>query len=120
MARPSKDLDLDLIEKLAAIHCTNTEIAATIGCDSSLLSKPRYSEIITKGRERGKLSLRRKMWDTANNGNVTMMIWLSKQYLGFTDKQATELSGPGGEAIKIVIEDYGTQNSVTAKAKAVP
>mgnify|MGYP003509719092 CR=1 FL=1 len=90
-----KNLDLDLIEKLASIHCTNTEIASTIGCDSSLLSKPKYSEIITKGRERGKISLRRKMMETAMNGNVTMMIWLSKQYLGMTEKveQESQLSG---------------------------
>lgn len=83
----SKHIDLGLIEKLAAIHCTNTEIASTVGCDSSLLSKPKYSEIITKGKERGKMSLRRKMWDTAMNGNVTMQIFLSKQMLGYADKQ---------------------------------
>lgn len=85
--RPSKKLDLDLIEKLAAIHCTNTEIAATIGCDSSLLSKKNYSEIVRKGRERGKQTLRRKMFETAMGGNVTMMIWLSKQILDMTDKK---------------------------------
>lgn len=87
MARPFKGIDLDLIEKLAAIHCTNTEIAATVGCDSSLLSKPRYSGIIAKGKERGKTSLRRKMFETAMGGNVTMMIWLSKQLLGHVDKK---------------------------------
>jgi hypothetical protein len=82
-----KNIDLELLEKLASIHCTNTEMAAFFGCDSSLLSKPKYSELILKGRERGKISLRRKMMDTAMNGNVTMQIWLSKQYLGMADKQ---------------------------------
>ncbi len=86
MARPPKGLDIDVIEKLAAIHCKNTEIAAVIGCDPSLLSKPRYSIIIAKGKERGRMSLRRKMWDTAMTGNVVMQIWLSKQMLGYTDK----------------------------------
>jgi hypothetical protein len=78
-------VDLVLMEKLAAIHCTNTEIAAMLGCDHSLLSKPKYSIIIAKGKEKGKLTLRRKMFETAMNGNVTMMIWLSKQLLGFTE-----------------------------------
>ena len=103
----AKHLDLHLIEKLAAIHCTNTEIAAMLGCDSSLLSKPKYSEIIAKGRERGKTSLRRKMYETAMGGNVTMMIWLSKQILGHTDrevvKHSTETDGSG---FKIIVEDY--------------
>lgn len=79
-------LDHEIIEKLAAIHCTNTEIAATLGCNSSLLSKKPYSEIIAKGKERGKQSLRRKMYETAMGGNVTMQIWLSKQYLEMKDQ----------------------------------
>lgn len=87
MARPRLKIDLDQVEKLAAINCTNTEIAAVLGCDSSLLSKPRFSGVIAKGRERGKMSLKRKMWDTAMGGNVTMQIWLSKQMLGYTEKQ---------------------------------
>jgi hypothetical protein len=86
MARPFKGIDLDLVEKLASIHCTNKEIAAMVNCDPSLLSKKNYSAIIEKGKEKGKISLRRKMFETAMNGNVTLMIWLSKQYLGFTDK----------------------------------
>ena len=86
MARPFKGIDLELVEKLASIHCTNKEIAAVVDCDPSLLSKKRYSEIIEKGKERGKIGLRRKMFETAMNGNVTLMIWLSKQYLGFTEK----------------------------------
>lgn len=86
VARPKKGFDLTLIEKLAAIHCTNTEIAATIGCSISLLSKPSYSKIIAKGKEVGKISLRKKMYETAMSGNVTMQIWLSKQQLGMSDK----------------------------------
>lgn len=87
MARPPKyDINLDTIEKLAMIHCTNTEIASVIGCDVSLLSKPNYSQIVTKGKEKGKMTLRRKMYETAMGGNVTMCIWLSKQLLGFSEK----------------------------------
>jgi len=109
----AKHLDLVLIEKLAAIYCTNTEIAAMLGCDSSLLSKPKYSEIITKGKERGKISLRRKMYETAMGGNVTMMIWLSKQILGYSErevvKHSTEASGQG---FKITVEDYTTKPEI--------
>lgn len=107
------NLDLELIEKLAAIHCTNTEIAATLGCDSSLLSKGKYSEIITKGRERGKISLRRKMYETAMNGNVVMQIWLSKQYLSFTDKVETK------QDITARVESNLTDEQLKAMAKSV-
>jgi hypothetical protein len=87
---PKSKIDLILLEKLAAIHCTNTEIAATLDCDSSLMSRPQYAEIIRKGRERGKLSLRRKMYEMATHGDRTMLIWLSKQYLGMADKQQND------------------------------
>ncbi len=110
MARPRKGFDLEVIEKLAVIHCSNTEIAAIIGCDVSLLSKPRYSQCIAKGKERGKMSLRRKMFDTAMGGNVTMQIWLSKQYLGFADKVESKL-GAGDPGFKIVVEDYANKKA---------
>ena len=88
--RPVKyKIDPEMLEKLASIHCTNTEIAAIFGCDSSLLGKGKYSDIIKKGKEKGKMTLRRKMFETAMGGNVTMQIWLSKQYLGMTEKVET-------------------------------
>ena len=103
MARPRKGFDLDTIEKLASIHCTNTEIASVIGCDVSLLSKPRYSQVIAKGKDRGKISLRRKMFDTAMGGNVVMQIWLSKQMLGYTDKVEQKQHQDG---FKVIVQDY--------------
>ncbi len=99
--RPRKGLDLDLLEKLAAIHCTKLEIAATVNCDASILSRKYYAEIIEKGRERGKLSLRRKMWDTAMSGNVTMQIWLSKNYLGFHEP----ISEKSVQDINVIVDD---------------
>lgn len=107
MARPRLDLDLKLIEQLAMIHCTNLEIAAIIGCDPSLLSKPRFSELIIKGKEKGRMSLRRKMMDTAMSGNVVMQIWLSKQYLGMSDKVESKVDS----GTKVIIEDYTKKDS---------
>lgn len=85
MARPIKQLNVDQIEQLAAINCSLAEIAAVMDCDPKTLTN-RYSSVIEKGREKGKSSLKRKMWETAQGGNITMMIWLSKQMLGYSDK----------------------------------
>jgi hypothetical protein len=79
-------VDLDAIEKLAAINCSVAEIAAVVGVDRRTIQR-RYAALIEKGRETGKSSLKRKMWKIAmDNENVTMCIWLSKQMLGYTDK----------------------------------
>lgn len=89
MGRPIKQIDLELLNDLAKIQCTYDEMAAILKVDKSTLLR-RYATEITKGREEGKRSLRRKMFETAMQGNVTMMIWLSKQYLDHKDKVETE------------------------------
>lgn len=103
MARPKKNIDPALVEKLAAINCSYAEIGASVGCDSSTLTR-RFAQVIERGREQGKMSLKRKMWETAHGGNVTMMIWLSKQMLGYTDKVDQNLSGQQG--ITVTVVDY--------------
>ena len=50
-----------------------------------------FCGFIKKGMEQGKASLRRMQYGAANKGNVTMQIWLGKQYLGQNDKQ--EITG---------------------------
>ena len=82
--RARKPVDKDLIYKLATIHCTNKEIASIVGIHIDSLQRF-YKDIIAAGRESGKGRLRRKMWEQALAGNVTMMIWLSKNHLGMTD-----------------------------------
>ena len=87
MARPKKyDIDKDQVEKLAALGCTNSEIASFFGCEESLISKS-YSRNVTKGKERGKTRLRQMQWRSAEKGSVSMQIWLGKQVLGQTDRQ---------------------------------
>jgi hypothetical protein len=80
-----KPIDLELVYGLAKLHCTNREIASLTGVSVDTLQR-QYHDILDKGRDDGKMTLRRSMWDLALNGkNPTMMIWLSKQHLGFSD-----------------------------------
>jgi hypothetical protein len=89
--RPKKDLDVDLIKKLASIHCTKEEIASVLGCHRDTLYA-RFSDILQQGDEEGKMSLKRKMHEVAMSGNVQMLIWLSKQRLGYKDRQPDEVA----------------------------
>lgn len=83
--RPKAKVDTAQVEQLAAINCSVDEIAAVVGVHTRTVQR-NYATSIQKGRERGKSSLKRKMWEVAMGGNVTMLIWLSKQMLGYTDK----------------------------------
>ena len=84
--RPKKEIDMELVERLANIQCTQEERASVVGCSvDTLVAQQDFSEIYKKGREVGKSSLRRTQWRIAQN-NAAMAIWLGKQYLGQTDK----------------------------------
>jgi hypothetical protein len=86
MARPRKKIDEELLAKLASIHCTMEEMASMVGVSKDTLER-RYAAFIEENRGKGKARLRRIMWGAAMEGNPTMMIWLSKNLLGYTDKQ---------------------------------
>jgi hypothetical protein len=85
MGRPKKDISEKQVENLASIGCTNEEIATVVDCCVDTLVN-RFSDIIKRGREGMKTSLRRMQYTTAQKGNPTMQIWLGKQYLGQSDK----------------------------------
>lgn len=85
MARPRKPVDENLLRKLAAIHCNQDEMSSVLGVSVDTLQR-RFAAQIKAARDEGKMSLRRKMWELALNGNVTLLIWLSKNELGMSDK----------------------------------
>ena len=95
MARPKKyNISKEEVFKLASYGCTNVEIADFYGCDESLIRKS-YSEYIRKGKASGKTRLRQLQWDSAEKGNVAMLIFLGKNILGQQDRlETTELDEP--------------------------
>lgn len=93
MARPKIKIDTDVVEKLAMIHCTMIEIASVVGCSVDTLER-RYADLIKKAKDKGRASLRRLQYEKAQQGNVTMMIWLGKQLLGQSDKMDQTYSKP--------------------------
>ena len=72
------------VYELAAIGCNDSEIARWFDLQESTL-KYNFSDILAKGREDVKMSLRRAMLKNALSGNATMQIWLSKNMLGMSD-----------------------------------
>jgi len=79
-----KTVDRDLVYKLACIQCTPEEIAEVVGIGVGSLKK-RFQALLDKGKETGRQSLRRAMWEKAMNGDTRVQIFLSKQYLGMKD-----------------------------------
>lgn len=89
VGRPKRsDIDAETVEKLAELQCTLVEIAAFFDCDIKTISN-NFSNEVAKGREKGKISLRRKQFKLADK-SPAMCIWLGKQYLGQTEKIVLE------------------------------
>lgn len=92
VGRPKKNINLDELERLSALNCTMSELAAYFKIPLRTL-EDRYTNdadvraAINRGREVGKLSVRRKQMQIMNDhNNPTMAIWLGKQLLGQRDK----------------------------------
>jgi hypothetical protein len=80
--RPKIVIDYIEVEKLSNIQCTQEEIASFLNISVRTLQRDaEFCRIYKKGMEFGKQSLRRMQWESAKNGNNTMLIWLGKQYL---------------------------------------
>ncbi len=87
--RPKKMLDEARLMEMAAEDCTVAEIAAEMDCHIDTIYA-RYSDALKKGRDKGNCSLKRKLFELAMSGNVPLLIWLSKQRLGYRDRQPDE------------------------------
>ena len=120
MARPRVEIDWDDFDKLCGLQCTLDEIAAWFDCTKQTIRNAvRHAKgegFLTyhaKKAQFGKASLRRAQYQSATGGNVTMQIWLGKQWLAQTDK--IEASGKDGGPLNVIVE-YVEHQAATSEA----
>lgn len=107
MGRPKIELDWTQFDSLCGIQCSLVEIAAYFNCSEDTIERRvkeehgvTFAEYFATKRGKGKIALRRKQYEVALSGNVPMMIWLGKQYLGQQDKQEVNQT----QELKVVID----------------
>jgi hypothetical protein len=85
IGRDKKIVPPDEVQKLAALGCSNRDIANFFGIEESNVSR-HFAAFITKGREEVKIALRRAMLDNAcRNHSAAVQIFLAKNLLGMSD-----------------------------------
>lgn len=91
--RPNKEINQREFEALCGIQCTLSEICDVLGVTDKTLNawcrrtyRKTFSEVFKIKRNKGKASLRRWQYKAAEKGNVTMLIWLGKQWLDQVEK----------------------------------
>lgn len=125
MARPRIEIDLEQFKKLCAIQCTLDEIASWFKCSPDTIErwckrelKMGFAEAFKTWSADGKISLRRSQFRMAET-NVSMAIWLGKQYLGQREQQDIVFANDD-EAIKEMNEYFRSKaNSGPDMGRAV-
>jgi hypothetical protein len=106
--RPKAEVDLKQLEKLCELLCTHQELATyfrvSVSTIERLAATPAGGEAIERGRNLGKISVRRQQFKLLKAGSPVLAIWLGKQYLGQRDKLEQTLRTPPGEAFRIEAE----------------
>lgn len=100
MGRPEIKIDKEEFEKLCGLHATLIEMAGWFDCSEDTIENwckknydgATFSDVFKKKSGKGKVSLRRKQFEAAIKGNVTMLIWLGKQQLGQRDNAFVDLN----------------------------
>lgn len=96
MARPRKEIDQNLFEKLCGLQCTLTEISGVFDCSEDTIERwckrtydENFAETYKKHSAVGKMSLRRAQFRLAEK-SAAMAIFLGKNYLGQSDHVVIE------------------------------
>ena len=85
IGRDKKIVPPDQVQELAALGCSNRDIANFFGVEESNISR-HFAANLTKGREELKITLRRAMLNNAcRNMNAAVQIFLAKNILGMSD-----------------------------------
>ncbi len=88
--RPLLNITDEMVRRLAESMLPIEAMATLLGCTYETLYD-RFSDTISKAREGRRAALSTTMWEKALiKQDTTMMIWMSKQHLGYRDKQPDE------------------------------
>lgn len=102
MGRKKKEIDLEAVQELASEGNTQAEIAEALGFSRSTFTHRKdLTEAYYKGVAEMKLSLRHWQFNAARGGNIQMLIWLGKQYLGQRDAVEEKIEAEG---VKVIID----------------
>lgn len=103
--RKPVQIDLEQVEKLCGLQCTDEELASFFGVTVRTIERRKnqlaFAEAIARGKAKGRSSLRRSLWGLAVKGNPAANIFLAKNLLGYKDYVSNEHSGPDGGPIAI-------------------
>lgn len=118
VGRPEVIIDWKKVGQYLQAQCMATGIATLFGCSVDTLytrckkdNNMDFTVFRQQKEAEGKELLRLKLYDLAMSGNLTACIWLSKQYLGFSDKIEQTVTVP---VLKITAMNPDEEKQITS------
>jgi len=121
MAYKKANIDWNIVDKLLRKRVSGVNVAARLGIHENTLyqrcKKDLGVEFVAyaqKKKAEGADMIGEKQFDVGMDGNVSMLIWLGKQYLGQTDKADHTSDGKQIQPINInVVKDENAEKYKT-------
>ncbi|MBA7527668.1 hypothetical protein ES705_19846 [subsurface metagenome] len=111
MSRKKIEIDWNVVDEKLSNFCEGTEIAEHLGIHKETLYdavkkkyKTDFSDYKAQKRAKGEMILRELQMKSAKEGNITMQIWLGKQYLNQTDKADYTSKGESLRPLEISVD----------------
>ena len=100
--RKPAPIDLNELEKLCSLQCSDEEIAAWFNVSVRTIQNRRqqrqFAKVMRRGKAKGCISVRRAQMRLLEAGNGTIAVWLGKTLLGQRD--TLQISGANGGPIQ--------------------
>jgi hypothetical protein len=108
MGRERKPIDWEMVKSMLRIMCTQSEIAGVLGVNIDTLNNRckkekgcTFSDYSKKNRDYGRVSLRRQVWKRSMK-NDSVLIFMSKNFLGMSDRPEGDSEREMGEILKAI------------------
>jgi hypothetical protein len=117
--RPPKEINIELVKQLCAIHATDAEVAACCGVSIETITRrkrddPTFATMMHDARMTGKASVRRTLYMQAASGqNPAFTMFWAKNHLGMADKPEDTGPIPQDQARRIKEALDAIDNAVT-------
>lgn len=119
--RPKAEIDWEKVDRFLNAQCDGVGIAEILGIHPNTLyeackevHKMNFSEYSAIKKAEGVELLKAKQYQTAMEGNVTMQVWLGKQYAGQKDKVENDHKV---QVFKVVWDEGNTSKEATSETE---
>jgi hypothetical protein len=106
--RKPVDIDLEQVEKLCGLQCTDEDLAGFFGVNVRMIERRRrryafFAAAMERGRAKGRISLRRGLFLQATQGKTAALIFLAKNLPGSRDARDNEprVANAGSDVPKV-------------------